>query len=236
MQAPSPVVLIATPYPLLSHGIRLALRASNIPVSLDAASRDAAVRAAAAGRPAACLVDTELPGGGLAAVRDIGRVSPNSAVIVLADDYSDADVVAAVRAGAVGFVDKAIDAGSLAPAIRAGMAGEAVVPRRLVGHLMTALRTGGAEAQAIGSNALTRRELEVLQLMRSGLSTSAIAARLVVAPVTVRTHVCAIRRKLQLLGDAVVPFPARREPPSGPNAPNADGPTDEVMAHILRIS
>lgn len=223
MQAPSPVVLVATPYPLLSEGIRLALRASDIPVSVEAASRDEAIRSAAAASPAACLVDIELPGGGLAAVRDIGRVSPDSAVIVLAD-YSDADVVAAVRAGAVGFVDKAIDAGSLAPAIRAAIAGEAVVPRRLVGHLITALRSGG-EAEPLGSDALTRRELEVLQLMRAGLSTSAIAARLVVAPVTVRTHVCAIRRKLHLVGEAVVAFP--RQVASAP---------EDVMAHLLRTS
>jgi DNA-binding NarL/FixJ family response regulator len=230
MQAPSPVVLVATPYPLLSEGIRLALRASDIPVSVEAASRDEAIRLAAAASPAACLVDIELPGGGLAAVRDIGRVSPDSAVIVLAD-YSDADVVAAVRAGALGFVDKAINAGSLAPAIRAAIAGEAVVPRRLVGHLINALRHGGTKSEPLSSDALTRRELEVLQLMRAGLSTSAIAARLVVAPVTVRTHIWAIRRKLHLLGDAVVAFPAPPERTS-----NSELSTDEVVPHLLRIS
>jgi DNA-binding NarL/FixJ family response regulator len=231
MQAPSAMVLVATPYPLLNEGIRLALRGTDTPVSLEARSREYAVRAASASRPAACLVDTELTGGGLAAVCDIGRVSPNSAVIVLGDAYSDGDVVAAVRAGAIGFVDKAINAGSLAPAIRAAIAGEAVVPRRLVGHLINALRHGGTKAEPLSSDALTRRELEVLQLMRAGLSTSAIAARLVVAPVTVRTHICAIRRKLHLLGDAVVAFPAPPERTS-----NSELSTDEVVPHLLRIS
>ena len=192
-------VLLAVPYPLLAEGIRCALTGDGIRVVREVGDVSLAAAAAASTQPDACLVDLDLPGGGIAAVRAILRSHRGCTVIVLADRYSQPDIIDAVRAGAAGFLDKDIDSASLPNAVRAAMSGEAVVPRRLVARLVHEVRSQAAEQRRRWSPVeLTRREFEVLDLMQEGLTTSGIAERLFVSPGTIRSHVMSMMHKLQV--------------------------------------
>jgi DNA-binding NarL/FixJ family response regulator len=193
-------VLVAAPHPLLRRGIRLSLAGAGLDVVAEATDLLSAVTTAGTVRPDACLVDADLPGGGLTAVREILRVHPPAAVVVLADRYSHADVLAAVRAGAMGYLDMDIESDSLPGVVRAALAGEAVIPRRLVGLLMADVRARAAATIDVNGDPihLTRRELEVLDLMRAGMPTARIAERLFVSQGTVRSHVMSMVRKLHV--------------------------------------
>jgi DNA-binding NarL/FixJ family response regulator len=208
-------VLVVAPHPLLREGIRLSLAGTGWDVSGEAADLRSAVTAVRATRPDACLVDADLPGGGLTAVSEIVRAHPQAAVVVLADRYSDADLVDAVRAGAMGYLDKDIRSDSLPCVVRAALAGEAVIPRRLVGLLMTEVRVGAERPvyRESSPTRLTRREAEVLELMRAGMPTARIAERLFVSPGTVRSHVMSTVRKLHVSDRAALML--RVDDPSG---------------------
>ena len=192
-------VLVVSPYPLLSEGVRQALAGTEFAVCGEAPDAASAVAAALRVRPVVVLVDGDLAGGGVGAVRDLLTACPQATVLILADPTSDADVVDAVRAGAIGFLDKDVQAGCLPDVVRAALAGEAVVPRRLVGRLLTEVRNHFAASVTGWSPVpLTRREFEVLDLMRAGLTTAGIAEQLFVSPGTVRSHVMALMHKLHV--------------------------------------
>jgi DNA-binding NarL/FixJ family response regulator len=112
----------------------------------------------------------------------------------------DADLFEALRAGARGYLLKDIDPARLGPALEGVLAGEAALPRNLVTRLMEEFRGRDSRpTRAQGPLAtLTSREWDTLDLMRQGLTTAEIAERLFVSPVTVRTHIAAILRKLQV--------------------------------------
>jgi DNA-binding NarL/FixJ family response regulator len=208
-------VLVVVPHPLLREGIRVSLADTGWDVSGAAADLRSAVAAVREAPPDACLVDADLPGGGLTAVSAIARAQPRAAVVVLADRYSDAGLVDAVRAGAMGYLDKDIRSDSLPSVIRAALAGEAVIPRRLVARLMTEVRAGAeAPVWESGPARLTRRESEVLEYMRTGMPTAQIAERLFVSPGTVRSHVMSMVRKLQVSDRAALML--RPDDPSEP--------------------
>ena len=189
-------LLVAVPHPLLREGIRCAISGSDIEIVAEAAEAPCASAAAGELQPDACLIDLDLPGGGIPAVRGILRVAPVATVVVLADKYDQPDVVAAFRAGAAGFLDKDIEGASLATAIRAAIGGEALVPRRLVSILVREV----CEQASVSTRAadLTRREFEVLELMQQGLTTTGIAERLFVSPGTVRSHVMSLMHKFEV--------------------------------------
>jgi DNA-binding NarL/FixJ family response regulator len=210
-------VLVIAPHPLLREGIRLALADTGWDVSGEAVDLRSAVTAVRATRPDACLVDADLPGGGRTAVSEIVRAYPQAAVVVLADRYSDADLLDAVRAGAMGYLDKDIQSDCLPGVVRAALAGEAVIPRRLVGRLITEVRARAAAPNQVDDGCrilLSRREVEVLDLMRAGFTTSQIAERLFVSPGTVRSHVMSMVRKLHVSDRAALML--HTDDPSGP--------------------
>ena len=192
-------VLVAVPHPLLREGIRMSLAAGGLSVVGDASDRSSAGALAASRRMDAALVDVDLCDGGICCAREILRAQPAVAVIMLADRYGKTDLLEAVRAGASGFVEKDIDFSSLPQAVRAAVGGEAVIPRHLVAQLVHEVRQPAPDRHSGWSPVeLTRREFEVLDLMREGMSTSGIAERLFVSPGTVRSHVMSMMRKLHV--------------------------------------
>jgi two-component system, NarL family, nitrate/nitrite response regulator NarL len=144
--------------------------------------------------PDVCLVDLDLPGDALEAVADIAAGAPDTAVVVLADSPSEDALFASLRAGASGYLLKDIDAARLPAVLSRAARGETVLPRGLVAALVRELRA--RERRPAFAERLTAREAEVLGLLREGLTTAEIADRLFVAPVTVRTHVASILKKL----------------------------------------
>jgi DNA-binding NarL/FixJ family response regulator len=169
-------------------GIRLALN-GEVEVCGEATGIEGAIRTAKTEQPDLCLIGADFSGDGVAAVRGVCRAAPNAAVVVLAPENDVELLLDCVRAGAVGYVPGAIDAEQLRRVVRAVAANEAIVPRNMVLELLLELR--GTE-----SDGLTGRESQVLGLLRRGHSTAQIAARLQIAPVTVRRHIAELVHKM----------------------------------------
>jgi DNA-binding NarL/FixJ family response regulator len=181
-------------------GVRSALEQDGFVIAAEVNTAPAAVEAATRLAPDVLLLDVHMPGGGIAAAEAVAVASPDTAIVMLTVSRDDNDLFDALRAGARGYLLKDIDPARLGPALRGVLDGEAALPRNLVARLMAEFRErDGLRARPQGPLAkLTSREWETLELMRQGLSTADIAAKLFVTPVTVRTHVSAILRKLQV--------------------------------------
>jgi len=185
---PAVKLLIADQAPM-RLGIRMALD-GRARICAEAEDAEQAIRAAKREQPDVCLVGRDLDGNGLAAVRGICRAAPSSAVIVLADSTNADDLIDAVRAGAIGYVPRDLDAAGLRRIINAVDEREAVVPRAMVLDLLIELRGAGS-----GADGVTDREAQVLGMLRRGHTTSTIAERLEIAPVTVRRHISELVQK-----------------------------------------
>jgi DNA-binding NarL/FixJ family response regulator len=149
--------------------------------------------------PDVVLLDVHLPDGGGHAV--IVQVAPERpAVKFLALSVSDAaeDVIGVIRAGARGYVTKAISGAELTDAIHRVANGDAVFSPRLAGFVLDAFREGDGPGSDPELDQLTGREREVLQLIARGYRYKEIAARLHISARTVESHVSAVLRKLQL--------------------------------------
>jgi len=161
-----------------------------------------AVAAAVDQRPDVCLLDIHMPGNGIAAAAEIASRVPEAAVVMLTVSRNDADLFAALRAGACGYLLKDIDPHRLPLALRGVLQGEAALPRTLVARVIEEFRERAGRRRVPLLNErgveLTSREWEILELLRTGLSTAEIAERLFVSKVTVRRHVGDILRKLRV--------------------------------------
>jgi DNA-binding NarL/FixJ family response regulator len=154
-----------------------------------------------AGRPDLSLLAADLPGDGIAATRRIAGQLADTKLVVLTAWPSDDELIAAVLAGASGYLPKNVSPVRLPHALRAVLAGEAALPRRHTAQLLAALRGRQARRAAIEARAggrLTDREWEVLNLLASGLRTAEIGARLGISEITVRRHISGLLTKLDL--------------------------------------
>jgi two-component system, NarL family, nitrate/nitrite response regulator NarL len=189
-------VLVADHSPSMRAGVRLALETDDCVVCGEAGDAGAAVEAALRERPDLRLVDADLPRGGGAAVAEITSKLPGTRVVVFSDSRGETDLLAALRAGAWGYLYKDIDLARLPTALQRVLEGEPALPRALVARLIDELRdTERRRALGMRHN-LSHRELEVLELLSENLTTAEIAGRLFVARVTVRTHIASILKKL----------------------------------------
>jgi len=195
-------VLIADDHPPTRAGVKAALEKDGFVVCAQAADARAAIEAARSERPDVCLLDIHMPGDGIHAAETISRELPDAAVVMLTVSRTDADLFNALRAGASGYLLKDIDPVRLPLALRGVLEGEAALPRRLVALLIEEFRERKRRRRIplVGRRGveLTDREWEVLELMKQGLTTDEIASHLFISPVTVRTHVSAILKKLQV--------------------------------------
>jgi DNA-binding NarL/FixJ family response regulator len=195
-------VLVADDHPPTRSGVRLALEKGDFEVCAEVPDGDSAIEAARQHQPDVCLLDINMPGGGIKAAEVIAREFPDTAVVMLTVSRTDSDLFDALRVGASGYLLKDIDPARLPLALMGVLDGEAALPRRLVSLLIEEFRERKRRRRIplVGRRSveLTDREWEVLELMREGCSTEEIAARLFISPVTVRTHVSAILRKLHV--------------------------------------
>jgi DNA-binding NarL/FixJ family response regulator len=171
-------------------------------VCAEAADAPGAVAAALRERPDVCLLDVHMPGHGVAAAWEIHSRLPPTKIVMLTVSREDVDLFAALRAGALGYLLKDMDPRSLPRALQSVLSGEVAIPRELVGQVVERFRdTNARRRQAVAegpAQQLTSREWQVLELLRQDMSTAQIARKLVLSPVTVRTHVNSILRKLHL--------------------------------------
>ncbi len=193
-------VVLVDDHRLVRSGVRAEL-GPQVDVVGEAGDVDEAVRVIVATRPDVVLLDVHLPGGGGAEViRGVHDQLP--AVRFLALSVSDAaeDVIGVVRAGARGYVTKAIDGASLTDAVVRVAAGDAVFGPRLAGFVLDAF-AGEPVPVAAGDDeldSLTPREREVLRLIARGYTYREAAQQLVLSTRTIETHVSSVLRKLQM--------------------------------------
>ena len=152
--------------------------------------------------PQLCLLDINMPGSGLAAVWEISSRLPDARIVMLTVSDRDADLFAALRAGAHGYLPKDTSPHDLPQRLVGVMNGDAAIPPTLVARLVEEFRDRRPRWRSLDTSAseeqLTSREWEILDLLRRGLSSGEIARRLQIAPVTVRTHVASVLRKLKV--------------------------------------
>jgi DNA-binding NarL/FixJ family response regulator len=195
-------VLIADDHPPTRLGVRLALEEGGFTVCAEVASGPAAIEAALAEQPDVAVLDVHMAGSGITAAREITERLPDTAVVMLTVSRDDSDLFQALRAGARGYLVKDIEPARLPLALQGVLDGEAALPRGLVARLIDEFRSREGEQRRRKPQGvldkLTRREWDVLDLMKRGLSTGEIAGELYVTPVTVRTHVSSILRKLRV--------------------------------------
>jgi len=193
-------VLIADDHPMARVGVRIALERGGFKVCAEAADADSAIDAAERELPDICLLDIQMPGSGIHAAEEIGKRVPDSAIVMLTVSRIDTDLFDALRAGATGYLLKDIDPTRLPLVLRRVLDGEAALPRHLVALVIDEFRERGRRRPLLKRRGvvLTDREWEVLELMSQGLTTFEIAYRLFIEPVTVRTHVSAILKKLHV--------------------------------------
>ena len=161
-----------------------------------ARTAEQAIDGCVATTPRLCLLDVDLPGGGVKAAGEIAHRVPSTAIVMLATRERDADLFGSVAAGAAGYLLKDTPPDRIAAALRGVLAGEAALPRALVARLITEFRDRIIRRRAGMPVPLTAREWQVLELMGQGSTTSEIATQLDVTPVTVRSHVSSLMRKL----------------------------------------
>lgn len=195
-------IVLADDHETARLGVRLALQDGGFHVVAEAVDARGAVEAALEHRPDLCVLDVYMPGGGIAAAAELAEALPEMPIVMLTVSNTNEDLFEALRAGACGYLLKDTDPQRLPFALRAVLDGEAPLPRVLTAKLISEFRRRGSERRMPSAEGglvtLSERESEVLDLLRTELSTKQIAHRLGISPVTVRRHISELLRKLQV--------------------------------------
>ena len=216
-------LLVADDHPLFLDGLVATLSADpEMTVVATGADASAAVRAAADHRPDLALLDITMPGGGLDAARRIAAASPATKVVMLTSSENEDDLVAAMNAGASGYVLKGIAGRELRAILKSVHGGEVYVAPGLA-YVMIRGLTKPRERDPLTE--LTTREREVLELVAAGLSNAEIGGRLGLAEKTVKHYMTAILGKLEVgsrVEAALLAYKAGVGPREG-ESPRGDG-------------
>jgi NarL family two-component system response regulator LiaR len=181
---------------VVRRGLRSFLDAfPEIVVVGEASSGEALLNNVEGWLPDVVIMDLLMPGGmdGIETTRRVRSITPHTQVVVLTAHTDDARVVAALRAGAIGYVRKDAAPETLLAAVRAAARGQSLLDPTIAGSVLQDL----VGDTAMGHE-LTQREMEVLRLLAHGHTNRGIAEELVVSEETVKTHVGNILAKLHL--------------------------------------
>ena len=196
---PSLRVIIADDDPLARRFVKSALQGAGMTVVAEASNGQEAAELSIYYKPQCVLMDLVMPGmDGLEATRRIMERAPDVRVVMLTSSDEDSMGLLGLRTGACGFISKEIAIEALPRTLRATLAGEAAISRRLTMLLIERYRRtreDGLGMRPVRST-LTAREWEVLDLLCAGANTEMIADDLVLSPETVRSHVKNLLRKL----------------------------------------
>ena len=189
-------VVIADDHPAFRAGLKVLLQDSGLDVVAEAADGLAAVDAVVATRPDVALLDLQMPGlTGVEVTRRLQEVAPTTRVLVLTMIEADETVLAAIRAGAWGYLLKGAGQEEIERAVRAVADGQVVYGAGVAERVMAffAARSGAVVGPF---PQLSEREREVLTLAAQGCGNADIARRLFLSEKTVRNHVSSIFAKL----------------------------------------
>jgi DNA-binding NarL/FixJ family response regulator len=195
-------VMVVDDHPMWREGVARDLTEAGYEVVAAVGEGRQAVRVAAAVQPAVVVLDLQLPDlSGVDVIHGLAERAPAAKVLVLSASGEHRDVLAAVKAGATGYLVKSAAQQEFLDAVARTAAGDAVFTAGLAGLVLGEYRRLAAVPAAGRGEAtpqLTERETEVLRLVAKGLSYRQIAERLVVSHRTVQNHVQNTLGKLQL--------------------------------------
>lgn len=194
MTSTQPVrVLVVDDHPVVRGGLAAMFDAeSDITVVGTAADGHEALARVAELQPDVVLMDLRMPRmDGVAATERIGVDHPGTRVLVLTTFDTDADIVRAVEAGAAGYLLKDSSLADLVDAVRAAARGETVLAPPVAARLLSHLRAPSPEA-------LTPREVEVLEAVGQGMTNAEIGRHLFIGEATVKTHLLRVFAKLSV--------------------------------------
>jgi DNA-binding NarL/FixJ family response regulator len=193
-------VLVVDDHPLTREALSSLLAQHGFDVAGQASDGSEAIDMAVKLAPDLVLLDLTMPGmDGLTALPRIRESAPETEVVVLTASGTEENLLAAIRAGAAGYLLKTESPERIANFLRGVIGGEAAlsgsIARRLLERVREGGRLGGGVPDAIARK-LSAREVEVLLLLDEHLGTDEIAGRLYISEHTVRSHVKSLLRKL----------------------------------------
>jgi DNA-binding NarL/FixJ family response regulator len=195
-------ILLVDDQALFRESLALLLDAQpDLQVVGEAANGEAALAQVAAARPQVVLMDLRMPIlDGVAATRRLRAAHPDVQVIALTTFDDDADVFAALRAGAIGYLLKDVAGATLFDAVRAAARGESLLTPAIATKVVAGITrmADTPPAQPPQPHSLTERELEIVRLLAQGATNREIATALVVAEGTVKNHITNILGKLEV--------------------------------------
>ncbi len=193
-------ILVVDDHPLTRDALAGLLAQHGFEVVAQAESGEEAIELARELQPQLVLLDLTMPGlGGLAALPLIRGAAPDAEVVVLTAAEDDESLLQAIRSGAAGYLLKSEPPERIVEFLRGVARGEAALSGAVARRLLTQVREGTrGEVPESVARVLSARELEVLLLLDSHLSTEEIAARLFISEHTVRSHVKNLLAKLRV--------------------------------------
>ncbi len=205
-------VLVADDHPAFREGLCQFLeKEKDIEVIAKAGDGEEAVTLARELQPDVAIIDVAMPKiNGIEATRQIKVANSNIAVLVVSAYAYQSYLLAAVQAGAAGYLFKTVPVSQLINAVRSVYAGEGVFNMGAISKILTRVAAGG-NGKADGAGVLHHRELEILKTAAKGLSNKQIANQLGISERTVQTHMFHIFRKLEVGSRIEAVFHALRE-------------------------
>jgi DNA-binding NarL/FixJ family response regulator len=194
-------VMVVDDHPMWRNAVARDLSEAGFDVVAEAGAGEEALRRAEATRPDVVVLDLQIPElGGVEVTRRLLEANSGIRVLILSASGEQADVLAAVKAGATGYLVKSASPEEFVDAVSRTADGDAVFTPGLAGLVLGEFRrlSGASRVAEPVAPQLTERETEVLRLVAKGLSYRAIAERLVLSHRTVQNHVQNTLRKLQL--------------------------------------
>lgn len=194
-------VMVVDDHPMWRDAVERDLQAAGFAVVAVAANGTEALARFPAARPQVVVLDLQIPEpNGVEVTAQVVRQDPSARVLILSASGEHADVLAAVKAGATGYLVKSASREDLIRAVRRVAHGDAVFTPGLAGLVLGEYRRLSDGPAATGPTApqLTARETEVLRMVAKGMSYRQVADRLVLSHRTVQNHVQNTLRKLQM--------------------------------------
>ena len=193
-------ILLVDDHKLFRRGLAALLRSeADFEIVAEAADGAEGIKQAAATQPDVVLLDLHMPGiTGIDALASIKEMAPAAQVLMLTVSEDGTDLLAALRAGAAGYLLKNIDGEFLTTSIRRAAEGESVISADMLAHLVAGVREPTLVQERVGMALLSPREREIVAHIAHGASNKEIARDLGVAESTVKIHVQHVLRKLNL--------------------------------------
>ena len=199
-ELPAIRVMVVDDHPMWRDAVERDLTAAGFDVVGVAANGDEAIARFPAAQPNVVVLDLQIPGpGGVDVTADVLSKDPSARVLILSASGEQADVLAAVKAGATGYLVKSASRGELISAVTRVAKGDTVFTPGLAGLVLGEFRRlSDPSASESDTPELTERETEILKMVAKGMSYKQIAERLVLSHRTVQNHVQNTLRKLQM--------------------------------------